>query len=1528
MRSRAPLLIVLVALLILGLLVFIGVLTRIRQISVLLPSVVQNELQLRLGRDVHLGTARLVGPNTAVITDLSISEKPSFGKGTFFYAKRAIITYNTSGFLFRVIPSINGITSVTLVEPRLRIVRNKQGAFNVSDILRRPAVPPTARFRGIVRVQQGMLTVVDYTAETTKIPAVNALNALSGALDFRPVHTIAIALAGRGAAGRIGGFRAVGRWGLDKPVTSLTLAVTNANAPYWLDYFTSIRTWSLAQGTLDGRVVLTQPSLGGALLIHGTGDLRNASITSSYLTIPIKPVAATVSFVGSNISLVGSGRLGGSPVDVRGRIASRAPAHVDLQVTSQRMNLGVLQHAIRALPALPVTWGQPGTVSARITGPTSNPVVMAAITASSATISSTPVTSLEVTGSYRNHAISVTRASAIAAGGRVTASANIGLRPFTVTGAGTATNLNLASFSKTLGTPVSGKANADFVFNYKSGIPTARAQIRVVSGRVGGISIRSGQGILALVSPGVVNGEVTLTGGTVTRDLTFTNAVARFSVRQRTVTVSNAVVALDGGRITAHGTATLGGPLNVSLDARGVDVHPLLTALGYEQVTGIASLTGSLTGTTSSPVFNGSISAQNGHIANVAYDSLAGRVTASPEQVVLRDISVRSPSGRIATTGDVTLSSGVAPSFNVTLVADRVDLSSISMLGQLKTPLRGIASADISIQGRPPDLRVTGQAAVANAIIDGISVDSASIRLVVSGQQTVISELIVRQGAMQLVGSGSVGPQGLLSLDVRGENLDLSLAKKALLPYIALTGPADLAGHVGGTLTSPTLNAQLTARGPTVNGQHFDLLTSHLFYNGVEVTLSNTELSSGPVNYQVSLARYIMATKSLEVNAAVTSVAIPALLAILQGSPAYTGDAGSPVRDIVESIPQPVTGMLNASLGLVTSFAQQNALPTASLSLSVIGLSLAGTQFGDLTAAARLSNTGVTLENVALTGPLGQVSMQGGINPEGALSLAGSGKDISPAIVHPWLPKEPTTGQVNFTFMATGTLDEPQITASVQATNIARGEFSVNSISVDKVTITGDRIAVDQLVVQKESSTLVISGYVPFSLATISIPSDQSLSVSVHLTDPDFVTAQYLPSFVQESHGSLTADATVTGTMANPVGSGDIALQNGFVKLRHFDNSFIHLAASGRFQGSQLIVDTAMGESSLGGSFNGGGQISFGGPSDRAVSLFLSLNALKLSETNITESQGEHVSMTATGRLEAVGTIESPVVQGQIVVSDAGIVVPAKAVATTVTVPPLPISSQLAVTVNLARNVTVRRGSLFAEIVGPITIAGTSTSPIISGTVQITRGRLSYPGRTFELVPGGTASLLLRPPQPAVLSVNVTAATSITVGSTFTGALTRYRVFLDIFGPVGDLDISVRSIPPGLSDIEALAGLFGGAALESIIVGEPAQNQFQEQLGQLLLGFVIPGLLPPVEIGGLTFEVVPGVYSPLALTVTAFVSDKVSLFSAESVAGGVPIIDFGVNYSLTPQFSSILQFESQPGVIVDVTVLVQYYKRY
>lgn len=1640
MRTKVPSLIVIIAIIVLILIVTFGFIYRLRQISRNLPAILENEVESALNRAVRIDTVRIQYPSTVVVRGVSIADGRTFTSGTLLTVDRTIIRFDPVGLIFGGTLTRN-LKSITIIDPRLRLVRDRQGNWNIEDLLRRPPVPAAERFRGTVHIMQGRLTVNDYAAKLPNLPARNTLSSIRGSMNFAPAQYFMINLEGTGDEERVGRLTAFGRWGISDPATRLLLDIQNANAAYWLNYFTDIRTWNINRGTFDGRAILSQPR-GTDIHTSASVQLREAQITSPYLAIPISDFTSSFTFVDTNIRIAGQGLLRRSPITVQGRIEGFQQTRLNLRVSSERIDIGTLQTAIRPLPALPLTrWTVPGAFSATITGLASNPVVTGSASVPRAVIYSTPVTRLALSGFYRDGTIRITTANALAAGGRIDLTANIALRPVQISILGTTSGVRASAIPVLQRAGIAGTTDARFNIDYTNQLQAANITASISRGRIETISFTRGSMNIRFTGPGSATALLRINQGSAP-GISFQTASADLSLRGRQIIFRQIRVDAYRGQILASGTATLDRALNLRINADNINLQVLLQPLGYRDVSGIADFTGNLTGTVDNPRLEGQLTAINGRIRQIDFQFLSGRLIATKQQLVLENVAIRSPGGNVATTGVIIIAGREQPRFDLMLSGRDVNLQQVLRIIGLPVRATGAASADLQITGRLPDLQLSGDISIRDANIAGIRVDAAIARFQSVEGRTLIREFSARRGDMVVSGQGFIGTGGQLNIDVIGQNLNLSLFNDTLYPYVTLDGPMTFSGEVRGVLSRPVIRGTFASTGPRVNQQQFESLVANMSWDGVRIAFSDGVLLGQGARYALPLIRFNPTARFVEMEASVASGSLSGVTGILRNSPILGLPQGNRLREYLSTIPNPFTGTFNASLrlsgpignlagtanitaagvqmgssainlaefdfvaqrsafrlqrvavsspevrfaataqfvnALPTQFAasitdtQVSALrdlllnapflpafefgrgliaqvrniptpasgvlnstvsianiqtsPTARLSLSAQNLILSGETLGDITANAALADNIVIIEQLNLAQPQGQASIQGTVNLEGMISITGQGSQLSLAALRPFLNLPVLEGNVDFNLIATGSIDNPNIQTSFTASNVRTQQASIDQISADRLVIAGNRLTTDRLLVQNNGSQVVLSGSVPFTWRTPFIPRDQPLLVNGILEDQDFSIASTFSRLVEASSGTLSGNIQIRGTLNEPDLGGEITLQNGTLNLRNVQNDFTDINARTRFSGSTLIIDTLSGSSSLGGNFSAEGNVTLTDIATGSTNLLVSLSDLRLDVTNIT-SLGGDATLTSNGQLTVSGSIASPLVQGQLVVRNADIEIPATAVPTSVQIPTLPINPQLQVTLNLTQDVNIERGALSAEIVGPVTIAGTLNQPVLSGTVQITDGELRYAGRSLEIASGGIASFLIRPPLPATITVSMEARTRVTAPSPITGRLTRFTIVMDISGPIGNLDIDVRSSPPGLSEAEALRYAFGGVALEALVRGQTFEQVFQQQFGQILVGFVLPGIFEPLELGAISLALEPGFDIPLQVTATVPLTERVLLSYSRSVIGVLPVNTLSVSYTISQQLALTVEFEGANGPNNETIYLIEYFTRF
>lgn len=1393
MRSKVPLLIVVVALLIFGALVFLGIANRLRQLASNLPIVLENELQARLDRKAKAGSVRLTSPSTAVITDLRVASGKTFAEGTLFSARRAVVRFNVVDLLTGRVPLARSITSVALFDPSIRLVRDRNGVWDIEDLLRRPPVPPAQRFRGLIRVYSGGLTVVDYAARVKQLPAVNSLHSVSGYVNLAPAQSALVDLLGEGERGRVRSVRATGRWGIGAPVTRVSLSIQDANAEYWLDYCADIRPWNIRAGVVSAQAVLSQPRRAG-IVAQGFAALRNSAITSPYLSIPVRPFSAKIRFFGTNISLAGRGFLRESPISIRGQVLGFHPGKLNLRIASERINLAVLQAAIEPLPAFPqVLWHSPGAINIGVAGTTRRPIVTGIVRAPRAALYGMPLTSLTARGYFRDGAIFITAADGRTAGGRISLSAAIGLKPIRIRVQGTAGGINLAALPLPRNLRATGLADLRFALDYLRQLRSARLSAEIVRGKLAGFTFARAGAEMVFTGPRMAQATLELTRSAAP-GVAIEAAVADLALRGRTILVQRLVAKAFQGMLAGEGAVTLDGGLNLNLSGTGVNLGALLAPLGHKQFTGIASFMGSLTGTIGSPHFAGQATARDGRIRRVEYDFLTGYLVATPDRLIIEDAVVRLQQAEVVTSGRIVVARKTPARVEMQVRARGINLARVSARAQ------GIAGADLDVRGQFSNIRVSGGISVADTVIAGVPLDQVRVQLRFQKGRTVITELLARRAEMQLIGGGSIGPQGDLRISLMGENLRLSLLSEIIHPYVALEGPMTFTGEVRGTLGSPTIRAAIASTAPVVNGR----------------------------------------------------------------------------------------------------------------------------QFKSLAADVRLVDGAVILDRAVISPPQGQAIAQGAINPEGLVSLTGQLVEFPLAILRPRTGAGWLAGTADASFAMVGPAGSPEVQASISAADVVTPRLSIERITAEQVTIAGGRLSSSSVRARANGNQVLLSGSLPFVWAAPFVPRDQPILLHAELPNQDFSVLETFSPTIEEAHGAFMAAVDVTGTLDQPAFNGEVVLSDGSLSLHNLENDLTNLTLAARFENSSLVVDALSGASSLGGTFSGSGNLSLT-DARCLLTAFVTLNDLRLA---VTSTAVEELVFTSSGQLLVTETLHSPLMRGQLAIRDARIRLPAKAVPTTVVAPQLPVNPELEITADLARDVTVERGTLRAEVIGPVAITGTLARPAIAGTVQIASGRLNYLSRTLELRPGGTASLLLSPAQPPIISVDVTAVARVSAPSPVTGLFTRYTLTLDIAGPIGNLDIDVHSSPPGLSDIEALRLVFRGTSLDALIAGRPFEQLFREQLGQVLLGLAVPRLFEPFQIEGLTFALEPGFDIPLAFTASTPLTERVILSYSRSVIGVLPFDVFSFSYTLSPQLAITAQFAGLNRTPRQTSYLLEYFRRF
>ncbi len=289
--------------------------------------------------------------------------------------------------------------------------------------------------------------------------------------------------------------------------------------------------------------------------------------------------------------------------------------------------------------------------------------------------------------------------------------------------------------------------------------------------------------------------------------------------------------------VSAQGTFGESGTLNFHLRSSEVDeLHSVLVELGWlrkiepaagtppgsqpNSIRGDISFDGSLAGTAQEPIIAGHLASKNllvrwpaaGSGERVAhFDTLNTDLRFEVSELSVQHAELRMGTAAIRFDAELPLTKG---SLNrdgpLTLhaVIDRAHIEELAKIAGKEIPVQGVLQAQISASGTLNDPRGEGSMTITDAMTQGIRLDHASARLLLSQEELQFHDL--QAGLLQGSVSGEAALQmqmGALRYDLRGSGLQLGgLPAMGAMP-MKPSGTLDFMAQGSGKPESPILEA-------------------------------------------------------------------------------------------------------------------------------------------------------------------------------------------------------------------------------------------------------------------------------------------------------------------------------------------------------------------------------------------------------------------------------------------------------------------------------------------------------------------------------------------------------------------------------------------------------------------------------------------------------------------------------------------------------------------------------------------------
>ncbi|CAM5769408.1 hypothetical protein LMIY3S_02827 [Labrys miyagiensis] len=713
---------------------------------------------------------------------------------------------------------------------------------------------------------------------------------------------------------------------------------------------------------------------------------------------------------------------------------------------------------------------------------------------------------------------------------------------------------------------------------------------------------------------------------------------------------------------------------------------------------------------------------------------------------------------------------------DIRLVTDRasgaIDLVA-TLKGSAEKPdvVADINAPKLTLQGKPfteGKANFTGSVAGAavngafslSGLLDRMPVKAAAGIVTTDDGTHQINGLSVSAGAAQIAGDLALRPDGLASGKLNAAVPDVAAVAPLLLIKASGSVTANVALSVDGTKQNAAVKAQAKAlkiENNTVGGANIDLTATDL--KGVPALAGSATASN------VQAGSFIL--DQLQANArseGANSTAFQVQGTMPKGKLAVSGAI------------KPAGDGLDARLDALN--VQQQGI-SASLASPV-------------TIASRKS--GVTIPKTVLRiGQGGQISVDGTVGDNIAMNVVVSQLPVS--LANLFSPGLGASGTLSANARVSGKTADPNAEFQFTGANLnaaplkgmglsalqlsASGRYAGKTVSIERANVTGGG-----------GLTVSAHGQVPLS--------GPGLSVSVQGSAPLALANGLLRDRGGRATGTLTLNASASGSIASPVVSGQAVIAGGTVTDPETGMKLTGIGATVRFDGDRATIAQFSATTQGGGTIGVSGSVSL--KRDLAADLAITMRNAKLTD-------GDLATAIVSSDVTVRGPLMSqPVVGGRITIQRAEITIPERFATNAAMLgvkhlkPPPQVARTLAkanppvkggrkggrsgagpnvildLTIDAPARIFVRGRGIDAELGGQMTLKGPASNLAPVGAFELRRGSLDVIGQHIVFDSGKVT--LLGDLDPEIDFVATTSSSSIAVTARVTGRASDPQIVL------------------------------------------------------------------------------------------------------------------------------------------------------
>lgn len=629
----------------------------------------------------------------------------------------------------------------------------------------------------------------------------------------------------------------------------------------------------------------------------------------------------------------------------------------------------------------------------------------------------------------------------------------------------------------------------------------------------------------------------------------------------------------EGGTLGLEGTITDLSKLDLKFYGAHVDLALAKRFDDAADMSGLADFKGTVNGDSSNPNVTLLLSAVDmsehageqfkGNLFKQPYDSISLAASGSLDGINIDEFQLEKDGavkwtvveGRVGLTGEKII--------NLQLDTTEVRAEDIAALVAPDQPITGNVTNTVKITGTLDNPQVAGNIKFNRGSYRGILLSGMTGDYFLEGDILRLQNFEITSPMIDMVLNGTINKNTqVMDFTVQGKDIRLERFQAKFPENYTAEGHTTFEGIIKGTPAVPIFDGELKADEIYLNGVLLTNIYGHISTNGMNVYLDDFHFSDGDGHYQMQISTNLD-NEAISGEVDVTNADISNMLAM-----------AAQKNELVD-------GTLNSKILISGTVSRMQG----SLTGEILKGTFATYDIHDIKIAVNMLNNNVYVNQLeGKQGDKGTFDLKGSANLGGSLDLTFVAKELELGIFSKAAGLDiDMVGTSNIVAKLGGTINDPFGEVLLTATGGIRG--STFDLLHGHFLLKNQRFNVEEFRVTRELAGTTygasMEGFVPIKALLArskdALPADEQLNLTVSLDGADLSLLPVVSKEISFGVGALEGSVKITGTAARPQFNGQIALNDGSVKLKHMKSLIEHINISTLFKGESFSIENFSG---------------------------------------------------------------------------------------------------------------------------------------------------------------------------------------------------------------------------------------------------------------------------------------------------------------------------------------------------------------